>query len=398
MTTSFLKQLLAVLLSCLLASALFAQQGGNTFTKVRYSGGSVASKVDPKDWGNRLTITSELIVLELKAENKGFQRVEISPKSVTSISYGLEAQRRVANKGKTIALASVSPVALLFLKHKTVLLHYIGIQYNTPGGTGGILLQGDDDNYRAMLFALQGVSAVPVSVAKEEANVPIGVNVTAAAGDVQPTPQVSSYAQTDYTAAIAYGQSFKSRLDFLEHGLSAQKVQLASAWAVDGMSKYVTFFSDFEAVAAASAQAKQEMRGFTIEDAHKVPLNGLTFAHVEIHARGEIPVMKLSKRYVRDSAHLVLEVDGKIIQPISKQLTKVSDVSIVIPVEFYAFWNFHNVSILTGGPLGYSAGKVEMEFAYQLEPSIKTKKGTVILIDANGNKHQQNVDFSKIFQ
>ena len=65
------------------------------------------------------------------------------------------------------------------------------------------------------------------------------------------------------------------------------------------------------------------------------------------------------------------------IQPISKQLTKVSGASIVIPVGFYAFWNFHNVSILTGGPLGYSAGKVEMEFAYQLEPSIKMKKGKV---------------------
>lgn len=65
MATSFPKQLLAVILSCLMASAVFAQHGGNTFTKVRYNGGSVASKVDPKDWDNKLTVSPEMIVLEL---------------------------------------------------------------------------------------------------------------------------------------------------------------------------------------------------------------------------------------------------------------------------------------------------------------------------------------------
>lgn len=160
------KRLLALFLCC--ATLAYAQ--GNTFSKVRYNGGSVASKVDPKDWNNKLTVTADAITLETKDGVK----VEIPPKSVTSLSYGQEAHRRV---GTMVALAIlVAPVALFGLFHKTR-LHYIGIQYNTSDGkNAGILLQGDKDNYRAILVALQGVSAAPVSVSEKDRDfVPVGV-------------------------------------------------------------------------------------------------------------------------------------------------------------------------------------------------------------------------------
>ncbi len=166
-----LKKLLAFLLSF----TILAYAEGNTFTKVRYNGGSVSSKVDPKDWNNKLTVTSDAIVFETKDKVK----VEIPPKSVTSLSYGQEAHRRV---GTMVALAIlVAPVALFGLFHKTR-LHYIGIQYNTPDGkNAGILLQGDKDNYRAILVALQGVSGAPVSVAEKDREfVPVGVTTTVA--------------------------------------------------------------------------------------------------------------------------------------------------------------------------------------------------------------------------
>jgi len=172
----FAKPILAVLLSGVMASAGTVQ--GNIFTKVRYNGGSIPSKVSPKDWNNKLTVSPDMIVLELKGEKKGFDKFEIPPKSVTSLSYGQEAHRRV---GTMIALAVlVAPIALFGLLHKTR-LHYIGIQYTTPDGkNGGILLQGDKDNYRAMLVALQGVANVPVSVSeKEREYVPVGLNSTA---------------------------------------------------------------------------------------------------------------------------------------------------------------------------------------------------------------------------
>src|ERR1035441_6101926 len=81
------REILVLLLAC----TVFAYAQGNSFTKVRYNGGSVASKVNAKDWGNKLTVTPEAIVLVLKDK----QRVEIPSKSVTSLSYGQEAHRRV---------------------------------------------------------------------------------------------------------------------------------------------------------------------------------------------------------------------------------------------------------------------------------------------------------------
>jgi hypothetical protein len=178
----------------LLCLALASYGEGNTFDKVRYNGGSVDSKVDPKDWHNQLTVTSDMIVMVFKDG----KRLEIPPKSVTSLSYGQEAHRRV---GTMVALAVlVSPVALFGLMHKTR-LHYIGIQYHTSDGKhAGVLLQGDKDNYRAILVALQGVTGTPVYVSeKDHEFVPVGVTTTvtkpvetdeiAKPAESQPTPQ-----------------------------------------------------------------------------------------------------------------------------------------------------------------------------------------------------------------
>jgi len=171
-------------LAAILCCSILAYAEGNTFTRVRYNGGSVPSKVSPKDWDNTLTVTPDAITLLLKDK----ARVDIPPKSVTSISYGQEAHRRV---GTMIALAVlVAPVALFGLFHKTR-LHYIGIQYKTPDGkNAGILLQGDKSNYRAMLVALQGVTGVPVSVAeKERSFVPVGVSTSVTRNPEESTPQ-----------------------------------------------------------------------------------------------------------------------------------------------------------------------------------------------------------------
>src|SRR5947208_12222724 len=171
-------QTLKRLLALLVCSAFVAWAQGNSFDKVRYNGGSVDSKVDPKDWNNHLTVTSDLITLALKDGKK----LEIPPKSVTSLSYGQEAHRRV---GTMVALAIlVAPVALFGLFHKTR-LHYIGVQYSTPDSkTAGILLQGDKDNYRAILVALQGVTGVPVGVGEKDREfVPVSVRTEVTKGE-----------------------------------------------------------------------------------------------------------------------------------------------------------------------------------------------------------------------
>jgi hypothetical protein len=187
-------------LAVILAFAVTASAQGNSFKKVRYNGGTIATKVNPKDWDNELTVTADLITLKLKDG----QKVDIPPKTVTSLSYGQEAHRRV---GTMIALAVlVAPVALFGLFHKTR-LHFIGVQYNTPDGkNGGILLQGDKDNYRAILVALQSVSGVPVSVAeKEREYIPVGVTTNVTKGSEESEKSAAKPAEAPAKAEPAAG-------------------------------------------------------------------------------------------------------------------------------------------------------------------------------------------------
>ena len=146
-------------------------QQGNTFDKVRYNGGSVATKVKPDDWNNKLTVTSDEIKFAL---NDG-QNISIDPKAVTSLSYGQEAHRRVGT-AVLIGVFSLGIGALSAL-HKTK-LHYIGVNYNDKDGKKqGLLMQGDKGNFRAIIVALQGVTGQPISVGDKERNeIPAGIN------------------------------------------------------------------------------------------------------------------------------------------------------------------------------------------------------------------------------
>jgi len=181
-----MKSVRAALILVLCATLVVYGQG-NTFNKVRYNGGTVATKVGPKDWGNRLTVSSEAITFRLKDG----QSVEINPRLVTGLSYGQEAHRRV---GTMVALGILfAPLALFGLFHKTR-LHFIGIEYRTPDGKpAGLLLQGHKNNYRAILMALRGATGAAVAVAEEDRKyVPTGVEVTVS----QPTKEQQAGNQT----------------------------------------------------------------------------------------------------------------------------------------------------------------------------------------------------------
>lgn len=176
-----------ILLALILCAAIVTYGQGNTFDKVRYNGGTIATKVSPKDWGNRLTVTSEGITLRLKDG----QSVQIDPRSVTGLSYGQEAHRRV---GTMVALGILlTPFALFGLFHKTR-LHFIGIEYRTPDGKpAGLLLQGHKNNYRAILMALRGATGTAVAVAEEDRKyVPTGVGVVVS----QPSKEEQAKGQT----------------------------------------------------------------------------------------------------------------------------------------------------------------------------------------------------------
>lgn len=156
-----MRKFLAVTLIVLLPLQVILADTGNSWNKVRYNAGTVQTTIKPDDWDNTLTVTPEVITFKLKDG----QMIEVDPKTVTSLSYGQEAHRRV---GTMVALAVlISPAALFGLFHKTK-LHFIGIEYEKDGKKGGLLIQGHKDNYRGILLALKSVTGKDVVMSAED--------------------------------------------------------------------------------------------------------------------------------------------------------------------------------------------------------------------------------------
>jgi hypothetical protein len=176
-------------------------------------------------------------------------------------------------------------------------------------------------------------------------------------------------------AAIQEGSKYKTIDRFLEKGLKGKRVKLASAMAVDGISKYATFFNDWQAIAAEAAAAHQQLRELRADD---VQASGLLHAFVEVHARGAIPASKMNRRYREQRAHLVLKIGERIVQPVAKSMMKQSDQSVGMIVA------------------GVAEGKITLDFAFDVSPEDLQSPVEVILIDGDGNKHHQTVDLSGI--
>jgi hypothetical protein len=119
-------------------------------------GGTIQANVNPYDWNTTLTVTADAVVLVFGHR----QTLRIPPAQVTTLSYGQEAHRRVAEMVALSVLAS--PVALFGILHKSK-DHFIGIEYRTPDGKpASVLLEAHKDNYRAVLEGLKKVTGKPV--------------------------------------------------------------------------------------------------------------------------------------------------------------------------------------------------------------------------------------------
>ena len=150
--------------------------------------------------------------------------------------------------------------------------------------------------------------------------------------------------------AIAYGARFKTEDEFFKSGIKGVRIKLASAMAMDGISKYATFFDDWNVIAAKSAAANQQMREL---NPIGIQSKGLLHVIVEIHARGTIGNGKLSRRYGKERAHLVLKIGERVVQPLAKGTMYESGGS--------------TAGVLLGGP-GWS-GKTVLDFAFDVLPS-----------------------------
>jgi hypothetical protein len=150
-----MRRIVAALLVLGLAGPTYLSAEGNSWNKLRYSGGTVAAKVNPFDWNTTLTLAPGELMFVF-----GHQTFRLAPAEVTALSYGQEAHRRVADM---VALSLVAtPLALFGILHQSK-THFIGIEYRGGDGKpGGLLLEADKNNYRAILHALEVVTGKPV--------------------------------------------------------------------------------------------------------------------------------------------------------------------------------------------------------------------------------------------
>jgi hypothetical protein len=154
-----MRKIIALFL-CLLMLAASVLAQGNQF-QVRYVGGSLPSTVKADDWGNSITVTSDIIVLKLKDG----QEVKIDPKNVKLITHSRQASRRI---GAYAAAAVISPIFLLGMLKKNK-RHFIGIAVETPDGKkDGYNLQAKNEKYKALITALEAVTGLKVEEETEE--------------------------------------------------------------------------------------------------------------------------------------------------------------------------------------------------------------------------------------
>ena len=138
-------------------AAYLAAGGGNSWNKLRYSGGTVPAKVNPYDWNTTLTVAPGRIELVFAHRST----LRLASAQVTALSYGERAYRRVADM-VALSVVFVNPLMLFGILHESK-AHFIGIEFrDADGKNGAVLLEADKNNYQAILEALKAVTGKPV--------------------------------------------------------------------------------------------------------------------------------------------------------------------------------------------------------------------------------------------
>jgi hypothetical protein len=146
-----------IILLAALAARLTAGNG-NSWNKLRYSGGTVPANVNPYDWNTTLTVSSDNIVLMFAHRTS----LSLAPSQITGLSYGEQAYHRVADM-VTLSIVFVNPLMLFGILHQSR-NHFIGIEFRgTDGKSGAVLLEADKNIYQAILKTLTAVTGKPVA-------------------------------------------------------------------------------------------------------------------------------------------------------------------------------------------------------------------------------------------
>jgi len=157
----------------MLAIAVLAVQSvaaaADSWNKIRYMAGTIEAKVNPYDYNVTLTVTHDKIVLAFSPR----PTVRMDPSKIVSISYGREAQQRVAavldlssaKQAQRSAFVPPDPPGLFgFLRPKDELIGIVFKDQNDK--TGAVLLQTLPGYKLAILGALSMATGKSIETAK----------------------------------------------------------------------------------------------------------------------------------------------------------------------------------------------------------------------------------------
>lgn len=177
--------------------------------------------------------------------------------------------------------------------------------------------------------------------------------------------------------AITYGSQFQTRDKFLDKGLKGNgiRVKLGPGLMGSSISRYVTFFNDWNWIASEAAAARQQLKDVSPTDFHPA---GMLHAFLEVHAFGQGAIKQLNRKYLGDRSHLVIRAGNHTIQPINKKM-------LMLRAEDTFTWD----AILLA-----PSGKITVEFEFEIDAQELNTPVLVILSDGDGKRFEKIADLS----
>jgi len=171
-----------------------------------------------------------------------------------------------------------------------------------------------------------------------------------------------------------------------------QQFRLNRAGFGDPIEKKALLLSDSDRIALESAEAKRELRDISIDEIKKnIPL-GVLEVLLEANCYNNLYAGSLPKWGPEGGVHVVLKVDGKVIQPIERKAGPGDSVS-VLPQEHGVI--SHQGTTVTYTPLYRSAlyerASQRAWFTFPVVPR-ETKRFTVTVISGEGKQKEKEID------
>jgi hypothetical protein len=206
---------------------------------------------------------------------------------------------------------------------------------------------------------------------------------------------VASFAQTlsdaDIQAAMERGKTTPSKR-LWDDIKKKQQYRINRAGFGDPIEKKVLILSDLDRIALEAAEAKRQLREISVDDIKKNLPFGVMEVLLEANCYNNMYAGSLPKWGPSGGVHVVIKVDGKVIQPLEKRAGASDSVS-VLPQEHGVVSRQGNMVTYT--PLYRSAiYERASERAWFTFPalSIDVKTFTVIAISGEGKQKEKDVD------